>query len=172
MTADVVRPTDVDETPRPGEAPATLVRRLAVAKARADARAGELRLAADTVVALDDAIFGKPTDADDARRMLRALSDTSHEVVSGVALFDVDQDRLDSVVVTTEVTFARLGGDEIERYLATSEPFGKAGAYAIQGRAALYVEQLKGSYSNVVGLPLHATWSLFRRLGYTLPLQG
>lgn len=167
-----IRAADVDENPRPNERPLDLVRRLAVEKARTDFRPGELRLAADTVVIHQGQAFGKPDDDEDAARMLRLLSGETHQVASGVALFDVDSDRLESVVVTTDVVFSNLSEDEIATYVGSTETRGKAGAYAIQGRAALFVTEIRGSYSNVVGLPLAQTYQLFGRLGFDLRSFG
>ena len=156
---DVVSP-DIDETPQPGERPLELVRRLAVAKARAVD--GDVVLAADTIVEIDGEILGQPADQDDARRMLRRLSGRTHRVHSGVA---VRADRRESVdTVTTYVTFVPLTPAALEWYLGTGEPFGKAGAYAIQGAGGIFVESVRGSVSNVVGLPLTTVASLLQRL--------
>jgi septum formation protein len=168
----IVRPPDVDESSLPDERPLDLVRRLAVDKTRTDCRPGELRLAADTVVIHQGEAFGKPLDDEDAARMLRRLSGETHQVASGVALFDVDHDRFESVVVTTDVVFAGLSEDEIATYIQSTEARGKAGAYAIQGRAALFITEIRGSYSNVVGLPLAQTYLLFSRLGFDLRSFG
>ncbi len=145
---------DVDETPHPDEAPATMVRRLATDKAAAVAAIsdGAVVIGADTTVALDGEIFGKPVDDDDARRMLRRLSGRAHHVHTGVVVRADDREVTE--VVTTAVVIAPLGASTIEWYLATGEPFDKAGAYAIQGHGALFVEGVRGSVSNVVGLPL------------------
>jgi septum formation protein len=151
---------DVDETPRPGEGPVELVRRLAAAKAAAVD--GDPVLAADTVVELDGEILGKPADAAAARRMLARLSGRSHHVHTGVALRAGE--RLDVEVVTTAVTFAALTPEAIEWYVATGEPLDKAGAYAIQGAGGVFVESIHGSASNVVGLPLATVARLLHRL--------
>jgi septum formation protein len=150
----------VDESPFPGELPADYVRRVAREKAGAGliqvagvARA--LVLGADTEVVLDGQIFGKPVDAGDATRMLRRLSGRTHEVISSVALISAGRE-LEATVVTT-VRFASLDEATIADYVASGEPFGKAGAYAIQGRAAAFVAHLSGSYSGVMGLPVHET---------------
>ena len=143
-------PADVDETPLPGESPLDLVRRLAVAKAAAVD--GDPVLAADTIVEVDGEILGKPVDAADARRMLRRLSGRSHRVHTGVAVRSGEQVEVE--VVTTIVTFVALTAESIDWYLATGEPFDKAGAYAIQGAGGVFVEAIRGSVSNVVGLPL------------------
>lgn len=152
-----VRPVDADETPLPGEAPEPLVRRLALAKARAAARPGELALGADTVVAIENQLLGKPADEADARRMLRALSGRTHDVWTGVALFAPGKEggtRELAHVERTRVTFRELSEAEIVDYVASGEPLDKAGAYAIQGGAAPFVERVDGDYDNVVGLPL------------------
>jgi septum formation protein len=155
-----VVPADVDETPLPGEAPLELVRRLAGAKAAAVD--GDPVLAADTIVEVDGEILGKPGDAAGARHMLTRLSGRSHHVHTGVALRVGE--RVAVEVVTTEVTFVALTPDAIEWYLATGEPFDKAGAYAIQGAGGVFVESIHGSASNVVGLPLTAVAALLHRL--------
>jgi septum formation protein len=146
---DVVLP-DVDEAPREGERPAELVRRIASAKANAVAlrRPESLVIAADTVVDLDECILGKPADADDAARMLRALSGREHRVHTGLVVAD------DVELVTTVIRLDELFPADIERYVATGEPLDKAGAYAIQGRAAAFVREVRGSVTNVIGLPL------------------
>lgn len=161
-----VAPTDTDESILDGEDPFDAAERLARAKARAAAPDDALVLAADTIVVLDGRALGKPVDRDDARRMLRALSGRTHGVVTGVAL------RLGGEVVSgrdvTEVVFAPLSDDEIERYVATGEPDDKAGAYALQGFAGLFVERIDGTPSNVVGLPVRLVAQLARRLGVDL----
>lgn len=161
-----VRPVDIDESPQPEETARGYVMRLATAKARAAARAGELVLGADTVVTLDGALLGKPQDDDDARRMLTLLAGREHEVMTGVAICDLDRALRLTICETTRVRFAALQSQEIDWYLASGEPRDKAGAYAIQGQGALFVEEIDGSYSNVVGLPLPATYRLLRRAGY------
>ncbi len=157
----VAAPAGVDETPRAGESPVELARRLAVEKAQSVD--GDPVVAADTIVEVDGDILGKPVDVDDARRMLRRLSGRAHRVHTGVAVrsgerleverFEVE--RLEVEVVTTSVRFVALTPEAIEWYLATGEPFDKAGAYAIQGAGGVFVEGVEGSVSNVVGLPLH-----------------
>jgi nucleoside triphosphate pyrophosphatase len=141
---------DVDEAPLAGERPVDLVRRLAPAKAAAVA--GDPVLAADTTVEVDGTILGKPVDADDARAMLRRLSGRSHRVHTGVAVRSGE--RIAVEVVTTIVTFVALQPAVIEWYVGTGEPLDKAGAYAIQGHGGVFVEHVRGSVSNVVGLPL------------------
>lgn len=159
----VVKPQDVDETPLPGEPADKLVARLSTLKARsalADARPGDVILAADTTVALDGTELGKPIDAKDARRMLAALSGRGHDVYTGVHLIRVCPDgstREHSLVEGTHVTFYDLSPKEIDTYVATGEPLDKAGAYGIQGRGRALVRGIDGDYFNVVGLPVAAT---------------
>jgi len=155
---DVV-PTSVDERPLEEERPDAHVLRLAEAKARAasppvDSGEEALVLGADTVVTLDRAILGKPADPDEARRMLSDLSGRVHEVWSGIFLFDPQRDRGVGESVRSIVKFSKLTPREIADYVATGEPQDKAGAYAVQGYGAAFVEAIEGSYTNVVGLPL------------------
>jgi septum formation protein len=160
-----------DETRRPGELRADYVRRLALGKARTAAvqyREMEdcLFIGADTVVVAGDEILGKPESEVDARRMLRLLSGSVHEVHTGVAIVRRPGSQEAVIDEATRVTFAPLADDEIEKYVATGEPFDKAGAYAIQGSAGRYITRIDGCYFNVVGLPLARLWSLLRRFGY------
>ena len=111
-------------------------------------------IASDTLVSLDGMPLGKPEDADDARRMLRALSDREHEVFSGVCVLDIDSGRHETRSVRTGVTFRAITEDEIEAYVQTGEPMDKAGAYAIQGGAGAFVARLDGSFENVMGFPV------------------
>lgn len=175
--AIVVSP-DVDETPLPGEDPADLVRRLAGAKADAGADldvvtrpVSTVTIGADTVVALDGDILGKPTDASDARRMLEALNGRSHDVFTGVAATIVEntgEQRTESVVVRTAVDFRLLTIADIDWYLSTKEWNDRAGSYAIQGAGGFLVAGLRGSYHNVVGLPLAELDVLLSSLGHPL----
>ncbi len=170
----LVRPAAVDETPRAGEDPAAYVARLARAKAEAavPGAPGLPVLAADTAVVLAGTILGKPVDRDEAREMLTALSGRWHEVLTGIALALPGGDVLDGVA-RTEVRFAELAGEEIEAYLAGDEPWDKAGAYAIQGAAGWFVPEVRGSVSNVIGLPLGLVRELWTRAGLPLPtLRG
>jgi len=169
-----VRPADVDESRGEGEAPAAYVCRLAFAKADAIVRAGESRaiLGADTIVVVDREVLGKPADAADARRMLLTLSGRRHVVLTGVSLIGPHESgaagqprpSLTRVSATT-VEFADLTRDDLEWYLASGEPMGKAGAYAIQGLASRFVTRIEGSYSNVVGLPVSDVHEMCRALG-------
>lgn len=154
---------DVDETPQPGEAPVDLVRRLAAAKAETVAVDGTVVLAADTIVVIDGEILGKPVGADDARRMLRRLSGRTHLVRTGVAIRSSSGTAVE--VVTTTVTFGPVGPATMEWYLATGEPFDKAGAYAVQGAGDVLVESVRGSVSNVVGLPLATVATMLAAAG-------
>jgi nucleoside triphosphate pyrophosphatase len=169
--AFTIRPVDLDETPLPGETPAACVRRLATGKAAARAAPGELVLAADTLVVLGDELLGKPRDPEDARRMLGRIAGREHTVLTGVALEEVAEDgevRRTATVESSRVRMAAMSEEEIAWYVATGEPLDKAGSYAVQGLGALFVEEVFGNYTNVVGLPLPATGRLFGELGYDL----
>lgn len=163
-----VRPSDVDESVRPGEPPEEYVLRLAREKARVLARPGELVLGADTVVVIDGDILGKPRDVADARAMLARLAGREHTVYTGTGLYEADADRQASAVATSRVRMAAMDEAEIRWYVATGEPMDKAGAYAVQGVGAVFVEEVQGNYTNVVGLPLPLTRRLFAELGYDL----
>ncbi|HKM82096.1 MAG TPA: Maf family protein [Candidatus Acidoferrum sp.] len=160
----------VDETPYPDEAPQALVQRLADAKAdlvAARAVGPAIVIAADTVVVLDGQVLGKPRSTEDARHMLEQLSGRTHSVHTGVSLIRLpDAGRL-QFVETTLVHFSRLTAEEISKYLATEEPYDKAGAYAIQGRAGRFIPRIEGCYYNVVGLPLEHLLAALRELGWT-----
>ncbi|MCF7222689.1 Maf family protein [Marilutibacter chinensis] len=160
---------DIPEQRQPGEAADDYVRRVAREKAGAGllqvvATPGAAVLGADTEVILDDEVFGKPADADDAAAMLRRLSGRTHRVVSAVWL--VSAEREAEAVSVSNVTFDRLDEARIARYIATGEAFGKAGAYGIQGAAEVFVSRLDGSFSGVMGLPLHETDALLHRFGF------
>lgn len=164
-----IRPADLDETPLDGESAESLVLRLAEEKATHVVHSGEVVLAADTVVVLGDAILGKPSDREDARRMLTSLQGREHLVHTGIALaLGEEPGQRFSEVVTTKVTLCRLSDAEIDWYLRTGEPDDKAGSYAIQGRGALFVDSIRGNYTNVVGLPLPNVYRLFRHAGLDL----
>lgn len=165
---------EVPEVRDPAESPEEYVLRVALAKARAglallDADDATPVLGADTEVVLDGAVLGKPRDRDDALAMLRRLSGREHLVLCGVALVgrDGEQGRLS----VSHVRFRPIGDDEALAYWHTGEPADKAGGYAIQGRAALFIERLEGSYSGVMGLPLFETAQLLRHYGIN-PLGG
>lgn len=161
---------ELDEMPLAGEAPKTYVERVARAKAQAGWKRLEQRnlpraavLSADTTVALDDRILGKPADRRDAAEMLAALSGRRHEVLTAVAVRHDAQ--LECVLSVSEVEFKPLSAEEIRQYVATGECDDKAGAYAIQGRAAQFISELRGSFSGVMGLPLYETAQLLERMG-------
>ena len=159
---------DVEEVRGPGEAAEDYVRRVAREKAGAGLLAvvavpHAVVLGADTEVVLDGEVFGKPRDEADAAAMLHRLSGRRHQVLSSIAL--VDAAREAQAMSVSEVEFAELTDAEIDRYVATGEPMGKAGAYAIQGRGEVFIRHLSGSYSGVMGLPLHDTMKLLREFG-------
>lgn len=164
-----VRPADVDESILPGEDPHDAAERLARAKASAvapSAPPGAVVLAADTIVVLDGVALGKPVDAADAARMLRALRGRAHDVVTGVALWR--DGTLVSGRETTEVVFAPMTDQEVDAYVASGEPADKAGAYALQGLGGLFVERISGTPSNVVGLPVRLVRSLGSGLDFLI----
>ena len=159
----------VDESPYPGEAPAALVQRLANAKAdlvTARAVGPAIILAADTVVVLDDKILGKPSSIEDARHMLQQLSGRTHSVLTGVALVRLPDGERRQFIESTLVHFRPITDEELFSYLATEEPYDKAGAYAIQGQAGRYIPRIEGCYFNVVGLPLSRVLTELKGLGW------
>lgn len=165
VTFDVID-VNVHEQRQQGEAPWDYVNRVAREKAGAgllqlSGRPGALAMGADTDVVLDDAVLGKPENAEQAFAMLRALSGRSHDVITAVWLMSAGQEA--HRVVSSKVRFAELSDDEINAYIASGEPFGKAGAYAVQGRGAAFIESIQGSYSGVMGLPLHETYRLLQQ---------
>jgi septum formation protein len=164
---------DVDEAALPGEAPQAYVVRIALAKAQAGVRRIRDRhlvahpvLAADTTVEIDGQIVGKPLHEADAVAILQRLSGRSHRVLTAVAL--CDNGRAEQRLSISEVRFRPLAPEEIRRYVASGEPLDKAGAYGIQGRAAIFIEEIRGSYSGIMGLPLYETALLLRRFGYPI----
>jgi septum formation protein len=160
----------VDESPSPGEKPAALVQRLANAKAdlvAARAVGPAIVLAADTVVVLDDKILGKPRSTEDARLMLQQLSGRTHSVLTGVALVRLPDGERRQFIESTLVHFRPITEEELSSYLATAEPYDKAGAYAIQGRAGRYIPRIEGCYFNVVGLPLSRVLTELQSLGWS-----
>jgi MAF protein len=167
---DRISPPDVDEAPRVGELPRALAVRLARAKAEAvrPMFADAFVIAADTVVARGRRALPKPASADEARRCLSLLSGARHRVFGGLAIIAPDG-RISARVVVTQVCFKPLSEAELDGYLRSGEWRDKAGGYAIQGRAAAFVRQLSGSYSNVVGLPLFETAQMLAGLGYRVP---
>lgn len=164
---DIIAPTDCDETPRKGELPPQYAARLAAAKLDlASARHRDAYIiAADTVVACGRRILPKAETADQVRNCLRLLSGRRHRVMTGLGVQN-PAGRRAFRLVTSQVKFKRLHDDEIDAYLHSGEGVGKAGGYAIQGRAALFVSDLRGSYSNIVGLPLYDVGQLLRGLGF------
>ena len=170
VAPDAVTPAEIDETPRKGELPRIYAARLADEKAAAVAarcEAGDLVLAADTVVYAGRRILDKPKDRSDAARLLTALSGRRHRVATAIALRRVSDGAVWRRLAETSVRFRRLSAEDVERYLASGEWRGKAGGYAIQGLAGAFVPSLNGSYSNVVGLPLTETEGLLRGAGYS-----
>jgi nucleoside triphosphate pyrophosphatase len=159
-----VVPSDVPEAALDGESPSIFAARVAREKAAMVARRhpDAFVLGADTIVVVDDEVFGKPVDRADAQRMLRCLSGRTHVVLTAVALVDPEA-HVDTFVVQTAVEFRQLTDAEVAAYLDSGEPFDKAGAYAVQGGAAPFVARVDGSYTNVVGLPLDEVAALLRR---------
>lgn len=159
---------DIDETPRKGEVPRVYALRMAEEKAVAVARdSGEIVVAGDTTVAVGRRILPQATDADVQRGFLNLLSGRRHHVFSAVAVIDCDG-RLRSKICDSIVRFKRLSPDEIESYIESGEGLGKAGGYAIQGRAEALIDWMAGSHSGVIGLPLYETRALLRASGYPL----
>jgi septum formation protein len=167
-----VMPANIDESVMPGEEPWTYTRRMAYTKAQHIARQfpTAVVLGADSVVVLEHSILGKPSDPDDARQMLSRLSGREHTVMTAVAVLHRARHVVCLDVVQTLVRFHTLSPAAIERYIATGEPMDKAGAYAIQGAAAAFVESWQGCYANVVGLPLRRTAALLRAVGLPVPI--
>jgi septum formation protein len=165
-------PAHIDEAQFPGEAPADYVQRMAQEKARAVAARHDIPrcvvLAADTSVVVDGSVLGKPRDRDDAQTMLERLSGRPHTVLTAICVRSAAGENCQ--LVSTHVEFAVLSRAVCEAYLATNEPWDKAGAYAIQGVAGAFVRSLQGSYSNVVGLPLCETWQLLSLHGIATAL--
>jgi len=165
-------PSDVDERPLPGESPEAFVLRIAHKKAdraRREAPDRCLLLGCDTVVVLGSRMLGKPRDRADGRNMLRSLAARSHLVLSGVAMLLLPEKRSAGGVSQTKVSFAAIPAAALESYLDTGEYKDKAGAYGLQGAAALFVERIEGSASNVIGLPLDLLPRLFQELGLWFP---
>ena len=169
------RGSDIDESKKPGELPGAYVERIAREKAEFGVRVLSMRtmlprpvLAADTVVILDSDVLGKPANAQEAADFIRRLSGRAHEVRTAVALGLGTQRNVPQIVQQTSitrVTFRKVDKEEIDRYCATSEPYDKAGGYAIQGLAAVFIERIDGSYSGVMGLPLFETAMLLKHAG-------
>ena len=160
-----VLPVGIDESCLPGENSTDCVKRLSLEKARAVSakKPAAVVIGADTLISASGQVFGKPTGREDALRMLECLSGRSHEVLTGVAI--VGQNREESVVQSSTVYFGEISPREAQAYWETEEPIGKAGGYAIQGIAGQFVKRLEGSYSGVMGLPLHETALLLKQFG-------
>jgi septum formation protein len=163
-----IHPVWVEEVPLPGETPRDFTRRVALDKATTaweelQGAGGRLVLGADTAVSLDGEIFGKPADADNAFRILERLSGRTHRVTTAVAAVMEGERRLR--LSESRVTFGSLLPSDIDAYIASGEPLDKAGAYGIQGLAAVFVERLEGSYSGVMGLPIFETVALLAKFG-------
>ncbi|HEX3144991.1 MAG TPA: Maf family protein [Pyrinomonadaceae bacterium] len=156
-------PVDVDETRHNGENAIDYVQRLAREKAKAAAarKPALMILAADTTVTIDDHILEKPTDESDAARMLQLLNNRWHRVLTGIAIINPDMSRTIVAHEETEVKFAAMSDEEIDWYVKTGEPMDKAGAYAIQGLGARFIEEIKGDFFNVVGLPIRLVYEVF-----------
>ena len=155
---------DVDETPVQGEAPETYVARLALSKSKAGWTRGAVALGADTIVVHEGRLMGKPADAEEGAWMLRCLSAQTHQVMTGVALYDGK--RSESVVVVSEVSFRKITSAEAHAYWQSGEPKDKAGGYGIQGLGGVFCEKIAGSYTAIVGLPVHETENLLRSFDF------
>ena len=164
---------DFDESILEGEKPLAYVSRVSMLKARAGQRHLKKNLlvnapvlSADTTVAINEIILGKPVDKEDAQHMLERLSGKTHEVISVVSMHF--EDKIEQMTSVTKVTMKQLSTDEIQRYIESDEPFGKAGGYGIQGLASLFISRIEGSYSGVMGLPIFETGRLLESFGFKL----
>jgi septum formation protein len=159
--------SDVDESPRAGESPETYALRLSEAKARAVAgmRPGRWVLGADTIVTIDGELLGKPRTPDEARCMIRKLSGRAHTVITAFTLFNSEEAEPVRRAVASQVLFKKIPDDELEWYVATDEPYDKAGGYAVQGKASVLISEVHGSWTNVVGLPLCEVVETLKGLG-------
>jgi septum formation protein len=173
LLPDAGEDTELIETVLPGEAPARYVRRVAALKLDAAMKRLKRRglpvapvLCSDTTVALGRVIYGKPADAADAARMLRELSGSTHRVLTAVAV-QKGRKRIEAIS-DSRVTFAALTPAQIRRYVESGEPMGKAGAYAVQGRAAAHISHISGSYTGIMGLPMHETAQMLRAFGFQI----
>lgn len=164
----LVIPSHVPEEVREGETPEDAALRLAIAKAREVA--GKLRdglvIGADTIVVVDSRQLGKPGSEEEAKKMLRLLSNRTHTVITGLAVIDAGAGDVKTTIARTKVRFKKLSEEEIDAYVATGDPMDKAGAYGIQGRAAAFIEGIEGCYSNVVGLPLSEVMDILKSFGF------
>jgi septum formation protein len=168
-----VLPSDIDESVLPDESPEHYVMRLAHEKAAVCVRQIASQqlppfpvLAADTTVCVDGQILGKPETNEETRQMLKMLSDRWHSVLTAVAM--AEGERIEVSLSSTQVEMMRLGTSEIDHYIASGEPRGKAGAYGIQGLASVFIRRIEGSYSGVMGLPLHETSQLLKKFGINI----
>jgi septum formation protein len=166
-----VHPAHVDESPVSGETPTQMVERLARVKAELVAQTlahekNAIILGADTTVVLDGQILAKPVDPSDARAMLRKLRGREHQVITGIHLIRISDGARQSSTETTRVWFSAMTDQEVDAYVETEEPLGKAGAYAIQGLAGRYIPRIEGCYFNVVGLPISRVWQALTELGW------
>ncbi len=173
LREDPTRGPEVSEAIIPGETPENYVARVTLEKANAAKHAMLVRhlpmrmiLAADTTVTVDGLILGKPVDKADAKRMIRALSGRTHQVLTSVVL--IHDEEIRQITQQSDVTFATLTEEEIEAYCSLKEPYDKAGGYGIQGMAAMFIQQISGSYSGIMGLPIHETSQLLRQAGIPL----
>lgn len=159
-----IRPADVDETPHPGQTVDQVVQHLARVKAAAGRRSEEeIVIGSDTLVSIDGQILGKPVDKSDARRMLTVISGRTHQVHTGLAILYGAEERVGFSV--TDVEFRNLTAEEIGAYIETGEPMDKAGAYAVQGKGAVFIPRIHGDFFNVVGLPVFLLHQFLRELG-------
>jgi septum formation protein len=160
----IVDPADVDESILPNETSADYAKRIALDKAlkTAERHTSGLVLGADTIVVVGDEVLGKPSSREDAARMLKLISGREHEVITAVALVDAHTGRREVGFEVTEVKVKELSSTEIAEYLETGEPFDKAGAYGIQGRASVFVDGIRGCFFNVVGLPLARLYRMIK----------
>jgi septum formation protein len=158
-------PVNVDESRQPNEDAVAYVTRLAGEKGRAAAQRAPRRsiVAADTTVVVDDHILEKPLDQEDAKRMLGLLDNRWHRVLTGVAFIDAATETMNLAHETTEVKFAAMSSEEVDWYVQTGEPMDKAGAYAIQGLGSRFIEEIRGDYFNVVGLPVRLLYDLVKQ---------
>jgi septum formation protein len=158
-------PVNVDESRQPNEDAVAYVTRLAGEKGRAAAQRAPRRsiVAADTTVVVDDHILEKPLDREDAKRMLGLLNNRWHRVLTGVAFIDAATEAMKLAHETTEVKFAAMSSEEVDWYIQTGEPMDKAGAYAIQGLGSRFIEEIRGDYFNVVGLPVRLLYNLVKQ---------
>jgi len=165
--AFTVQHSDVNEDPRAGESPEAYALRLSEAKARAVAarRPGRWVLGADTIVTIDGELLGKPRTPDEARGMIRKLSGRAHTVITAFTLFNSERAEPIRRAVSSQVRFKEIPDDELEWYVATDEPYDKAGGYAVQGKASVLVAEVRGSWTNVVGLPLCELVEALKGLG-------